>query len=394
LHGETNTSDAAAILNLPGSRWRWRHWIGYALIYQCGLFAATLGLTAYRYWSIDPDAWKARVLSQFLAWDAKHYIGLAEHGYQTTGDAANHIVFYPAWPMLIAAVSQLGGLAHAVTAIVLVQLVSIVGHAALGPVLEARLPPDAARRVWGWFLLTPIAVYFVFPYTEALFLATTTLFFLLLYRQHLLVAALVAAVAAAIRPPGVLLLVPFAVVAFQQRWPPRQLLLLTIPAVPLAVYLFLNWAMFGDPLHYQEVLQQNWHKAAVNPWDRLIQEARGLPSLTLTWVPGELTRWLDVAVPVLLPVLVLLYVAGSWSHRHAEPIAWEWVAWIIALAVVVWSQSFWLSSARYLLIAFPVFVMLERVIRWSIVLQRLFAACCGGLAVYGIWLFANGQWIY
>jgi hypothetical protein len=394
LQTEMNTSAAGANRDLLSSRWRWKHWIGYAILYQCGLFAATFGLTAYVQWTIAPDAWKAGVLSRFLAWDAAHYVGLAEHGYQIAGDAAHHIVFYPAWPLLVAATSHLAEISSTWAAILLVQIISVVGHAALGPVLEARLPPDAARRVWGLFLLTPIAVYFVFPYTEALFLAATTIFFLLLYRRRLVAAALVAAVAAATRPPGVLLVVPFAVVVFQQRLPARCLLLLAIPIAPVALYLLLNWALFGDPLHYQDVLQQHWHKAAVNPWERYIQEARSLPSVTLAWLPGQLTRWLDVAVPLALPALVLLYIGASWSRRHVEPIAWEWIAWLIAMAVVVWSQSFWLSSARYLLIAFPLFVMLERVSRWAIALQRTLAACCGGLAAYGIWLFAGGQWIY
>ena len=41
------------------------------------------------------------VMSMFNRWDAPHYVDLAKNWYVNTGDAANFIVFFPLYPILI-----------------------------------------------------------------------------------------------------------------------------------------------------------------------------------------------------------------------------------------------------------------------------------------------------
>ena len=41
------------------------------------------------------------VMNMFNHWDAPHYVAIAKNGYVNTGDAANFIVFFPLYPILI-----------------------------------------------------------------------------------------------------------------------------------------------------------------------------------------------------------------------------------------------------------------------------------------------------
>ena len=47
------------------------------------------------------DTYLDNQLFIWTQWDAPHYLGIAENGYVTEGDARLHIVFYPLYPYLV-----------------------------------------------------------------------------------------------------------------------------------------------------------------------------------------------------------------------------------------------------------------------------------------------------
>jgi len=67
---------------------------------------AVIGITLVEFgWRPDPFS---VVGSAWAQWDAQHYIALATHGYQATGDAGNLIAFLPLFPTLIHLLSLAG----------------------------------------------------------------------------------------------------------------------------------------------------------------------------------------------------------------------------------------------------------------------------------------------
>lgn len=344
-------------------------------------------------WWNGRTAWWEVGISRYTAWDANTYLKIATHGYLTAGEQATFIAFYPLWPAMIAILSGFGSVPKLAVGILLALGFSWIGHRWLGPVLEEYLEAPVARRVWSWFLLSPIVVYFFFPYTESLFLALTTLCFWFLYDKKPGSAAVMALLAAFTRLPGLTLVIPLAIVAWRQRWPWHDWWLVGLPFVSFACYLVLNWAIYANPFYYQDMLRTNWYKYPVNPITKYVQELNNWPETTKNLSKDNWSMWFDITSTLALPPLVLVYVAAVWWSRDKK-IPWEWVAWTLAQGVLIWSQSYWLSSARYVWIGFPVFVMLERVTRWSRLLQVLVEVSLAGIAAWGIWLFATGAWIY
>lgn len=339
------------------------------------------------------DEWFTVAMSRYTAWDSNTYLKIATQGYQNTGEEATFIAFYPLWPAMIAVLSGFGVLPKLYVAIAAAVVLSWIGHRWLGPVLEEYLPPLEARRVWHWYMLSPIAVYFFFPYTEALFLCITTLFFWFLYRGKPGIAAGLAALAALNRMPGLMLLVPLVMVAWKRYWHWKRWWLMGLPVAAFGCYLLLNWYLFANPFQYQVYLKDNWFKEPVNPVAKYIREAKNFHNTTRTTSVDRFPMWMDIASALGLPLLAVAYCGVVLWDRDKD-VPWEWVAWTMAQGLLVWSQSYWLSSTRYVWIAFPVFVMLERITRWSKLLQFSVEVCFAALAGWGIWMFANGMWMY
>jgi len=65
-----------------------------ALRWWIYLFSFSLLDTNQSFWQIISNVFS-------VSGDAPHYLHLAEHGYVSTGDKANLIVFYPLYPLLV-----------------------------------------------------------------------------------------------------------------------------------------------------------------------------------------------------------------------------------------------------------------------------------------------------
>jgi hypothetical protein len=253
-------------------------------------------------------------------------------------------------------------------------------------------------RVFLLFCLTPITVYFTHVYTEGLFLCVTVASLYFLQRKQYGLAATFGFLASLTRLLGALTIIPFMLsVLTSVHWKlhPKPKLsknffidLLLGCFIPLgfAVYLLINWKVFGNPLHYQLVLRDHWYKEVANPITMYWQHAK-----TLSFDQQFPTFILDTLLTLLTPLILLVYV---FVIRGKDRLPWGWILWILGIFIVVASQSFWLSNARYLLLALPLYPILES-LTWKfkpayIALLLAF----GVMAWYGIAQFALGAWLY
>lgn len=366
------------------------------VIIACALFQVGLGLAIASgvVFHLHPELTWSRIIHLFRVWDGQHYIYLAENGYQTSGFAANLIAFYPLYPLLIWAASSLGSDTH-ISAIFITIVASFMGHVVFALYLmEIGCDRWKTWRILTLLFLTPITVYFSVIYTEALFLLETAMCLLMLRKEQYKWAAISGLCASATRLFGVLLVIPYIAHFLETKqlvtkW--RSLLWVCLIPLGYVIYLCINWQLFGDIFYHRNVLQSYWHKTAVSPISQYVHHFK--------WMFIQkrniefFTYRVDIFMTLITPLIVVLY--GGLKFVKKTCLGWGEITWTLSQWAIVASQSFWLSSARYVLLILPLYIMVEELSwTWWRFGYFLVLSVATGVALYGISLFSQGAWLY
>lgn len=347
------------------------------------------------------------LLTPWNRWDAPHYLDIAVFGYTAydpgnlyepgyeqvfPGDLDLYIVFYPFFPALVA-------LANAVLGDPLVSAFVVSGVASLlvGPLLFRLVALDHGPRVaMGavWFcLLFPTAFFLHIGYTEALFLALALGSLLSARLDRWWLAGGLGALAALTRANGLVLVPTLAVEAWlawrstdpsERRIRPAWLGAIGLVILGFTAYLALNLAVYGDALAFARIQREHWFKALVPPW-----EAIGNTLASLEWLrPHDALFLVGVELGFVAAGVVALVIAAMLRMRPS------WLVWGAGNLMLMVSTSLVMSSPRYLLAVFPIFILLALATRgrpWAFGLVS--AASAAGL-VFLATQFASGAWAY
>ena len=338
-------------------------------------------------------------------WDAPHYTDIIVYGYQFDdlgnlvnsygyrqvypGELELYIVFYPLFPWL-------GWVVNALIHAPVLSAFIVAGVASLfvGPLLYRLVrqdeAPDVALRS-AWFLLIfPTAYFLHIGYTEALFLALVIGSFLAARTDRWWLAGLLGGLAALTRINGLVLLLALPVEAatqwymqapearrFRWRW-----LAIGLVGVGFGIYLGLNYAIYGTPFQFLHVQQDHWFKSLAPPWDAI--------NSALGWFRSEKPD--DV---LMYGFTELFFVAIGLAGTLVAAFRFRpsWFAWMAGNLVLFVSTSFLLSTPRYALTLFPLFVALALPTRRIWLLVALSAASIAGF-IYFASRFATGSWAY
>jgi hypothetical protein len=343
------------------------------------------------------------ILSTWDRWDAPHYTDIAVFGYMANdpgnlvgpngyrqvypGDADLFIVFYPLYPWLVGAV-------NAVTSapVVAAFLVSGIASLFVAPLLRRLVAIDLGDLIGArsaYFLLVfPTAYFLHIGYTEALFLALAFLSFWLARTDRWWLAGGVAALATLARVNGLILLPALAVEAWLQ-WradPSRRLrvewLAIGLVAVGFGVYLGLNQVVYGEPFAFLVPQKEHWYKSLAWPWDG---------------IDGVL-GWLRAPKPdnvLMQGWMELLFIAiGLAATVHtALRFRPSWFAWMAGNWLLFVSTSFVMSTPRYVLTLFPMYVSLALASRRTATLVLISAVSLAAM-IYFAGRFASGVWAF
>ena len=324
-------------------------------------------------------------------WDPGHYLRIAEAGYRSSGEDALFIVFFPLFPLLVAAAGFV--VRNLVVASLVVTTVSSI---AAGWLLFrlARLDGDEADS-WGAVVCLfafPTAYALFAPYSEALFLACVLGSIYAARTGRWWLAGLAGLAASATRMVGLALVPALLVEAFvAQRGAADgmraivQKKLAAIALVPLGFvgYLVVNQVVHGDPFHFLAVQETHWFQHAVLPWVPVTDALAAIrdSEMTVETLLVEPARLLAIAFA--LGVLAFGWRSLRWTER----------TFAAATMLMVLSASWLISLPRYLLAVYPLFLTMGRAGRkpWA-----LGALAVAGLALQ-VWLFsrfARGMWAF
>jgi len=307
-------------------------------------------------------------------WDGEHYVTLAMGGYLHPPYNVSP-AFFPLYPLLMRSFAELFG----------------------GPISKEAL------SVWGpllSLLFLPFALYFIyqialdgfgdrvargtvlalafFPttfflnaaYTESLFLALSAgSLWAVRVRKDLLVACILAALAAATRNVGVFLVVPLMYEWIKDiesyRW--RGIYLPMAPGGLLA-YMGYLWVRFGNPLLFYSA-QESWGRQATGPldtarraWGSAVEGAGRLLDQGLWAHPalGNVADHLAGAGNFFNLVFFVFAVVVLLAGLRYLPLSLSVYGLLLVAPATLFGtpESPLMGTPRYVLVAFPVFIVL------------------------------------
>ena len=346
------------------------------------------------------------VFGAFAQWDSAWFLHIAEHGY----DSKTVTVFFPIYPLVVHAVAFV--VRSTLVAAVLVSVVSAFAAAAAivriaRIVLDGRAASDAALYV----ALYPLAFVFTAAYSDGLFLAFAAGAFLAALRGRALSAGVLGALAfdtrvmgLALVPPLVLLLGPRvrSAAAIARLTP-----LLLIPGALGGHMLYLQHR-FGDALafvHAEGDPSWNRHLSHLGPlgglrdaissgWHGLIEILRHLPRAQ-NYPHGYPLHDMWAAWNVVQALLLLVALWLTWEAWRRLGAAYGlYSATLIAIVLSTPAAIVPLASEpRYLLVDFPLFIVLASMTRDRPALRTFLIgsfAAIGGIAAVA---FAHHVWV-
>ena len=148
-------------------------------------------------------------------YDTRHYITIAERGYEA--DPAWLPAYFPAYPLMIKAVSPLLLGDSLLAALVISNLCAIIFFWYLYRLIEPEYGPAVAKRAVILAAAFPASFFLFMGYTEAPLLAFMVASIYYARQRKWWLAGLLAAVATLIKQPGILLLAPLVYMYWQQR---------------------------------------------------------------------------------------------------------------------------------------------------------------------------------
>jgi hypothetical protein len=365
-----------------------------------------------------------RLADAWNQWDgAIFYLPIAQHGYTSTTSTS----FFPLYPALVGVVLHVVGTSNAVLAGLIVSNVAALAACVAMALLAARdgaLPgrPQAAVRA---LLVSPFVFFLAAPYNTALLVALALWCWLWAREGQWYLAAGAALLAALTHVTGMALMLPLIYEYGAQRdwwrldiWRPSEWLrvdawlqsdvrelaawLLSVMrfaavalAAPagLALYSAYCWLQFGDALQWLHAQQHDFNHASMPPWQTL-----GAIWSALHAAPGgsylQLRQLIDLAP--LLVVLMLLVVAlrqRAWPASYSLYVALLLYLCIASPVVGTYFPDLVPGSGRYLLSAFPVYLLLGRWMARShqVDLAIMLLGALTQAALLGAYL--NGAWI-
>ncbi len=295
-------------------------------------------------------------LDAWMRWDGMWYHRIATQGYFFTPGEQSAVAFFPAYPLLIRALSWTG--LHPLLAAVLLTLACGLGATWMFSRWAGRMAgpqPESAR--WATWLLTlyPYA-FFLYGamYSDALFLLLAVSAFYQLERGRPELATVLGMVATATRPVGPAIVLGLLVRQLElrlragERLRPRDFLPV-LSGLGLAAYMLYLYQEFGTPLAFVEA-QKGWH-----------QEPGWRTWLKVDFFTAAHHRHRDLyAVPH--AVFGVLFTCLSVPVARRLGLGYG-VYVLLACGMPLLSSASFIGLGRYVMAAFPCFLLIALLLR-------------------------------
>jgi len=358
-------------INNPNYYWITRPLMAFfitRLIVFVGAYLAEIaipGVIGDGYYHVNPNN---VLLDVWARWDSSFYINIVERGYWFEVGQQSAVAFFPLYPLLMSLLKPIVG--STLAAGVLVSNLCLLGALIfLYRLTEHEFKNSAtATRAVFYIAAFPTSFFFTAVYTESLFLLTSIGAVYFARKRIWVWAVLFGLLCSSTRIVGVLM---WGVVGLEwlkshgwtfstihkiDSWKNMlkglrtdYLNLAVIFIIPLGLIsymIFLN-ARFGDPVAFSTT-QSAWGREMVGPIAIIIQDIRALGNTNL--LSGEI--WYHIIFDLGAFFTVLFMAVTIWRRLG------ESYAIYSVLSVLIPASSGSQSLIRYILVIFPVFMLL------------------------------------
>jgi Gpi18-like mannosyltransferase len=299
-----------------------------------------------------------------LRWDAGWYLKIAREGYSYNGNDLTQqpVVFYPLYPALSKIVASVFGISEA-AALLTISNISILFTALLFfKLVKDEYGDEIALYATTALCFFPTSLFFSAGYTESLALLLIVTLFLLLKKERYLLASVAAGLTLATRPTGVVLCLPllFEIWRRRSRNPWRALAKVGVSMIlatsGLWLYMIYLWVAFKSPFAFLTD-RRAWQAGAATGSDLIgILTLQPFRHLTDVWKfgpdPNTLSSWFFLAT-----LFVII-----WFRRWLSRELFVYALGVLLLPYITFSSSVgFVSFTRYVLLAFPLFIIAGRI---------------------------------
>lgn len=284
----------------------------------------------------------------WLRWDGYHYLTIAKSWYQSTGPDQYLIVFFPFYPLLIRIFTAVFK-NDFFSALLISNLGYVLALIYLFKLTLIDFSKKTAFRAILYFSFFPTAYFLHASYTEGVFMALIISSFYYARKEKWPTACLIAALATATRSTALVLLPALLLEYLQQRRFRIRKDVLWFLAAPMGFvyYLYLNFSIYGNPFAFKTIMVEHWFKKFSWPWYGIKETVRGFPNWS--WSEKVMISGAETFF-ILLALLVLIV-----GIRRLRP---SYSLFGFLTLFMVTSTSFLLSTPRYTLAIFPIFIIL------------------------------------
>ncbi|MEW6203144.1 MAG: glycosyltransferase family 39 protein [bacterium] len=312
-------------------------------------------------------------LEPWRRWDALWFLQVVREGYHYRPDAQSNITIFPLYPFLIKIIAGIIG-NQVLTGLIISNLCLLLLCVLLYRLTSEKLGGVAA--FWGvlFLLLFPTGFLLSGVYSESLLIMLAVATFLSARRRVWWLCGVTGMLAGATRLTG-LILFPAMVLEYlsQKRFRLREchrdfFFLFLMPIGGLTYFLYL-YKLTGDFFAYFEA-QKHWGHHLTSPIFSFFYEAA--MDLNFT-VALDLT---SAVIFIILSILVFRRLGAAYGFYS------------LAVVLVAMSATKLFGLPRYVLAAFPAFMVLGELIRWK-PLRWALALALAALQVYCMYNFIN-----
>lgn len=357
-------------MNKLFKRWRWI--ILITITIRLSLFVISI--------YINPHT---DIIQDWVRWDGPHYIDIAKNWYQTQADPLNFIVFYPLYPLLIKLLAFVVS-DYYLSSLIISWLFSFTASILL---FELTLLDFSKRTslLSVWFLnIFPTSFFLQASYTESLFLTVSLASIYLFRKKAFIESGAFGAFATFTRINGLLLLPFFLTEQFLENLKSKKIFLIiltcSISLMGFLIYLLINYYLFNDFLYFTTPLSEHWYKRLELPQIGI----KNLISFTQSQTGEYYYLFWGETVAIIFASIMTIITFFKLRFSYA--------IYMLSNLILFTSTSFIMSTPRYLLILFPVYILLGMIKNkfLLIIISVTFIL----LLLYLTNLYTIGHWAY
>jgi len=285
-------------------------------------------------------------------WDANSYLKIAEYGYASEGEDKFRLVFFPLYPALIAAFNVVFR-NYTLSALIVSGIATIALGLSFRELVKMDYSEKMAQFAVLFLFIFPTAYFLHIPYTESLFLALTVGCFLAARKRYWMTVGILGALACLTRINGLVLIFALAFEVWEEyretRLFNRKWLFLVLVPAGFGGYLALNYFVSGDPLMFMTYQRENFSRYFRVPWIGIWETYKRIDN------PKPNDSQMQGFQELTFVLIGLIAAIAGWRYLRTSYAVWMTLNWLLFV-----STSFVLSVPRYLLIMFPLFILMAR----------------------------------